>query len=138
MIIRDATPEDLARVAETSISRGIKEHPPTIDYVYAVEHEGEILCVGGVKMMNPSSAWVWVDMSAFATTHLIMTYRSIRDWMEEMMEVHGIQRLMAAVVCDFNEAIRMAEHLGFKCESVLRKWKNDKDAFMYVKFKEKT
>ncbi len=136
MKIRDATVEDMKEVSETSISRGIKEQITATDYVYALEDEGVVLCVGGIKMMNETSAFVWIDMAAAATKQLIVVYRTLWDWMDTLIKVHNIQRLMAAVICDFNEAIRMVEHLGFKRESTMRNWKNGKDAYLYVRFKE--
>lgn len=134
MKLRDATQQDLTTVAGRSVSRGcFGEMPTVIDYVYALEHDGELLGVGGIKMMNATTAWAWVDMTDLALKHKIVAYQTIRDWMDRLVKLNGIRRLMAAVDTEFEEGIRMAEHLGFERESLMLKWSGDKPAHMYVR-----
>ena len=131
MEFRTATTEDLVFAADHSISRG-KMQPDCIDYVYTLEHDGVPLCVGGFKMMNHTTAWCWIDITDIAGKHIIAMYRVIRDWIDNFKEKHNLIRLQAGVECDFEEAIRMVEHLGFKKESIMRKHTNGRDVFMYV------
>ena len=134
MKFREATKEDFNFLAQHSISRG-KMHPERIDYVCTLEHEGKPLCLGGFKLMNYDTAWCWVDIADTAGGHTIAMYRVIKEWIDEFIKDHDLTRLQATVECDFEEAIRMVQHLGFKKESIMKKYVNGKDAFCYVRLR---
>lgn len=135
MNFREAVPSDFAFVAEHSASRGcFAKQPLVVDYVCALEHEGNLLGIGGVSLLNASTSWGWFDLTPFAKGHMIAVYRVIREWMDKLAETHGITRMMAAVECDFPEAVRTVKHLGFECESVMRRFFDGKDGYMFVKF----
>ena len=133
MLIRNATPTDIKAVAVMSISRGNKEFPESVDHVYAAEHDGAVLGVGGIKLMTPTVAWCWMDWSEGIRGHMIPIYRMVWDWLDTLVKLHGLKRLMAAVECDFPEAIRTVEHLGFHQESIMLNWNGDKSAYLYVR-----
>jgi RimJ/RimL family protein N-acetyltransferase len=134
MKFREATKEDFDFVADHSVSRG-KVHPDHIDYVYTLEHNGQPLCIGGFKMLNYDTAWCWVDITDVAGNHTIAMYRVIRDWIDSFIAEHDLTRVQATVECDFTEAIRMVKHLGFHKESIMKKYVNNRDAFMYVRMR---
>ncbi len=132
MNFRTATEEDLAYMAEHSISRGIqKQCPEETDYVYALEHEGAVLGVGGFRLINKTTAWCWVDLSSDSGSHILTVHRVMKEWIESFVKEHGIVRLQAYIECDFTEAITLVQHLGFKKESIMEKFMGDKEAFMY-------
>lgn len=133
MEFRQATKEDFDFVADHSVSRG-KIHPDQTDYVYTLEHDGHPLCIGGFKLLNYDTAWCWVDITDVAGKHTIAMYRVIRDWIDSFVKEHNLTRIQATVECDFDEAISMVCHLGFKKESIMKRYVNNKDAFMYTKF----
>lgn len=134
MKIRETTREDLDFMADNSISRGIvKNQPDRIEFCYSLEHEGKLLGMGGIRMINLTTAWCWIDMSHNAGGHIIAIYRVIKEWMYELVEDKGIKRLQAYVVTDFPEAVRMVQHLGFEKESILKNFMGDKDAYLYVR-----
>jgi RimJ/RimL family protein N-acetyltransferase len=132
MNFREATKEDFDFVADHSVSRG-KVHPECTDFVYTLEHDGQPLCIGGFKMLNYDTAWCWIDITDVAGKHTIAMYRVIRDWIDNFTEEKQLTRIQATVECDFEEAIRMVQHLGFKKESIMKRYVNNKDAFLYVK-----
>ena len=115
MIFRESTKEDFDFVADHSVSRG-KVHPDCIDYIYTLEHEGIPLGIGGFKLMNYDTAWCWVDLTDASGCHIRSVYRVVKEWIDEFMEEKHLTRLQATVECDFEEAIRMVQHLGFKKE----------------------
>ena len=134
MEFRETTTEDLAYMASHSISRGIQKHcPEQIDYLYTLEHEEKPLMTGGFRLINCTTAWCWVDLSDMAGSYPVASYRVIKEWINLFAQEHGIKRLQAYVECDFKEAIRMVEHLGFKWESNMKNFMGDKDAFMYAR-----
>ena len=130
MIIREAIEEDFNHIK--SISRGIQKHcPEQVDFTYTLEHEGDPLMVGGFRLINLTTAWCWVDMSTSSRRHLRASYRTLKEWIDQFSAEHGIRRLQAYVECDFPEAVRMVEHLGFVWESDMENFMGDKDASMY-------
>jgi len=134
MHIRPATEADLQAIGERSVSHGcFSEMPATTDVVYALEHDGELLAVGGIKQMNPTCGWVWVDLAPQALENQIALFRILRDYIGYLMHEKGLTRLMAAVEVDFPEAVRMAQHLGFHEESVMPNWIDDRPALMFVR-----
>lgn len=134
MIFRETIQKDIDFVADHSVSRGISKHQPErIDYCYTLEHEGKVLCIGGFRLINLTTAWCWLDLTDVAGVYIIVCYRVIKEWLDIFVEEHGIKRLQCYVECDFPEAIRMVEHLGFKEESVMKNFVGDKGAYMYVK-----
>ena len=132
MNFRKATTEDLEFVAKHSISQGIKENPTSVDYVYALEHEGNILGVGGFKVLNKTAAWCWMDWTSFSLYNKIMTYRVTKEWLQERTKSLGIKILMAAVREHFTEAIRTVTHLGFEKSIRLPKFFGEEDAYLYI------
>jgi len=136
MNFRESTPEDIEFVADHSISRGIaKCQPEQIEYCYTLEHEGKVLGVGGFRLINLTTAWCWTDWTYFTGKHIIVCYRVVKEWIDIFIEEHKLKRLQAYVECDFPEAIRMVEHLGFEKEfdKPMKNFVGDKDAFLYVR-----
>ena len=132
MEFREATQSDMDALADKSISRGIqKQCPEQTEYMYALEHEGLVLMIGGFRMINVATAWCWVDISSDAGNHLLAAYRVIRDWIEAFCKEKKIVRLQAYVETDFTEAISMVQHLGFTKESIMERFMGDRDAFLY-------
>lgn len=132
MIFRETTQEDLDFMADHSVSRGIaKYQPECIDYCYTLEHEGKPLGIGGFRLINKTTAWAWLDLTDLADSHIAVCYRVIKEWMDKFVEEHQLKRLQAYIECDFSEAIRLAQHLGFGWESTMENFMGDKDAFMY-------
>ena len=132
MNFRKAKTEDLEYVAQHSISKGIKEFPTSVDHIFTLEHEGDILGVGGFKLLNEYTAWCWMDWTNSALVYKISTYRVVREWLDEFRKQFGIKLLMAAVREHFAEAIRTVTHLGFEKSIRLPKFFGEEDAYLYI------
>lgn len=137
MEFRHATQDDIGDVAETTISQGIKDVPECIDLVYCLEHEGKKLAVGGVKLLVPGTAIAWFSYSQHAKDHIITVYRTTKEWLAKLMEIHSLTRVMAFVRADFPAAIRTAMHLGFELETTMPRFFGEDAAMVFVKFAEK-
>lgn len=134
MLLRETTTDDIAFAADHSASRGCFDKiPERYDYSYTLEHEGQVLGMGGIILINPTTAWAWVDIMDIGIKKFRSGYRILREWLDELRALHQIQRLQVYVETDFPEAIRMAEHLGFERESTMKNFVGDKDAYMYVR-----
>ncbi len=133
MKLRETTSEDLIYVAEHTVSRGCSAPPEKVDFIYTLVHDSKILGAGGLKLINPTTAWCWVDITDEAQGYMTLGYRVIKEWLDELIETHKLKRLMAAIETDFEEAIRMVEHLGFERESTMPYWRNDNSAYLYVR-----
>jgi RimJ/RimL family protein N-acetyltransferase len=134
MQFRETTQEDLDFVADHSVSRGIaKYRPECIDYCFTLEHDGKPLGIGGFRLINLTTAWCWIDITDLANKHITVYYRVIKEWTDKFAEEHQLKRLQAYIECDFPEAIRMVQHLGFEWESTMKNFMGDKDAYLYVR-----
>ena len=127
-------PEDVPFVQGHTISHGMVMSEEAVLYeAFALEHEGKVLGAGGIRMIVPGTAWAWVDLTGYALTRVKTCYRVIAEWMEKLVERHQIHRLQAYVDLEFEEAVRLVEHLGFTRESIMWDFLGDKPAAMYIK-----
>lgn len=135
MEIREAIQSDIDYlVAGNSTSRNcFDEQPEKIDFVYTLEHEGKILVVGGLRLLNLQTAWCWMDFTEDALKMKKSVYRAIRIWLDTFVKDMGIVRLMCPVKTDFQQAISMVEHLGFSREVLMKRFYGENDAYLYTK-----
>ena len=134
MKFREAILSDLEFVADHTISRGcFNELPNVIDHVYALEHEGVVLGIGGLKILNPHTAWCWMDWTEYSKGHIYTGYRIVSEWLDIAIKEFGLTRIMAAIEPDFNTAIRTVEHLGFHLESEMPGFFGEKPGLLYVR-----
>lgn len=135
MIFREMNQSDIEYMKNHSVSRGIlSKMPEQTEHNFALEHEDDVLGIGGIRMINTVTAWGWIDMSDHAGGHIVVVYRVIKEWMARICEEKGIKRLQAYIEPDFPDAVRMAQHLGFVKESVMECFLPDgRDAFMFVR-----
>lgn len=131
----ELTQTDIDAVKDNSISRGIlSKQPQEIDFSYALRHEGKVLVIGGFRLINTATAWGWLDLTHHAGEHIIKVYRAIKEWTEIFCRDKGIKRLQCYVEIDFEEAKRTVEHLGFRYESTMANFVDNKPAYMFVRF----
>ena len=130
MNFRVGTVEDLELMQ--SLNHQERKFDEVIDHIYTLEHNGEILGVGGFRMIVPETAWCWVDFSAYGVKHIRDTYRVTRDWIDGWAEKTGVKRLQAFVK-DSEKEMRLVNHLGFEQESRMKNFYGDDDAFLYAR-----
>ncbi len=134
MDFRETTEKDLEYMADHSVSRGIqKRQPEQLEYMFTLEHEGEVLGTGGFRLINSTTSWCWLDMSDKSGKHIRTCYRVIKEWIDIFVKEHGLKRLQAYIEPDFEESIRMVAHLGFRYEFTMKNFIEDKDALMFIK-----
>jgi hypothetical protein len=131
MILRPATEADLIAARNDAIAPGVeKECPEDINHLDCIEHEGKVLAVGGAKMLNSHSAWVWVGLTSHAREHMVILYRAIRDWLDGF----NLELMMASVAVGFEEGERLAEHMDFMRQCRLPGYFGPKgDAWLYIR-----
>ena len=135
MEFRAMTQADLDYLSEHSISRGIaKKLPDEVEWSYALEHEGVTLGIGGIRLINSTTAWGWLDLSDKAGENIYTVYRVIKEWMEKLCKEKGIKRLQAYTEIGFRDAETLIKHLGFHDESVMFDFIGDLPARMWAQF----
>jgi len=145
MNFRQLQQSDVEYMAENSYDKDFyKQVPAQTEFDYALEHDGDILGVGGFRMKNNTTAWCWFDLSTKAAEHTIVCYRVIKEWIEGyegkdghvpgFCETHGILRLEAYVKVGFEAGARTVEHLGFEWEHRMMKFIGQSPADRYVKY----
>jgi len=132
MNFREATFEDIKYMAENSINQTEKKLVERVDYVYALEHDGNLLGIGGFRLIVPTCAWCWIDLSRYGIDNLKELYRTTREWMETFSISMGIVRLQA-FVRNNEKHIRLVKHLGFERESTMKNFYGGDDAYLYVR-----
>lgn len=135
MQLREATPSDYAYLAANTASRGcFKNQPSRIEFSYALEHDGQVLGIGGIQLLNTTTAWCWMDWAQLGKEdHHRVLYRVAVEWLDIMMDQHRLRRVMASVDATFPEAIRTVEHMGFHREGVMRNFFGDTDGLLYAR-----
>ena len=132
MNFREATFEDIKYMAENSINQTEKKLVERVDYVYALEHDGNLLGIGGFRLIVPTCAWCWIDLSRYGIDNLKELYRTTREWMETFSISMGIVRLQA-FVRNNEKHMRLVKHLGFERESTMKNFYGGDDAYLYVR-----
>jgi len=125
-----ATQDDLELAAEAE-GPDIREYPRSIDYPVSLRHEGQLLAVGGIKLLWMGTAWAWFFWFPAARAHKYTLYRVVKEWLDVQIAVHGLKRVMAAVHQDYPEGCRTVEHLGFEVEAVLPRCFGEQTGVLY-------
>lgn len=132
MEFRETTLADYDYMAEHSESGGIQKHEPDqLVYMTTLDDDGVILGYGGFRLINQYTAWCWVDFTADGKKKAVTMYRAIKEWIDLFADKHGLKRLQAYVDPEYEAAIRLVEHLGFKKESTMENFLGDRHASMY-------
>lgn len=134
MRIRELTIEDYDYVCEYGINRGvIKNQPEQLEYSYTLEHEGKVLVIGGIKLINHTTAMCWIALTCWAKEHIIDSYRVISEWMELICKEKQIRCLLAFVDAGFEAGERTVLHLGFDRKCRIDSFNGDSPADLYVR-----
>lgn len=141
MEFRLATADDILKVRQNPLHTEHKEPPDMgeIFHIFALDDDnGELIGVGGFQLITNTTAWVWVELSKNVNDNLIVTYRVLRDWIEQYCRNNGIIRLQCFIDESFPQSIRLAEHLGFDHESrhLMHRFFNDRSAWLYYRIME--
>ena len=130
---RESKPEDFQHMIEHSTNKTVDRKPfERVDYSYTLEEDGKPVGMGGFSLIVPETYWCWIDLTEDAEKNIVTCYRVIRDWMNKFAESMEIKRLQAFIK-DRPRHIRLAEHLGFERESVMKNFYGNEDGFMYRK-----
>ena len=125
MKFRESKPEDFDYVIP------IKERPQLVDFYYTLEHEGNVVGVGGIRLITSATAWCWFTLTEHAEGHTKTVYRVLKEWILIMVKEKKIKRLQAHIDPDSPEAIRTVQHLGFEKECIMEGFLGDKNALLY-------
>ena len=134
MKFRAATVEDIEYFKEHSINtKADRSDIQQMDYPYTIEDdEGTLLAMGGFRMIIPSCAWTWIDLSDKGTKQIKGVYRIVKSLRDGWTKYHNVTRLQA-FVRDLDPNKRFMEHFGFKQESLMKNFYGKEDAYMYVR-----
>jgi len=135
MNFRQLTQQDIDWMRENTGDKAFwKSLPERVDYDYCLEHCGDVLCAGGVRLMNETTAVGWIDISPKGHEHIVLCYRTISEWMIQLCQSIGIIRLEAYVREGFGAGVRTVEHLGFSFERKVPRYFGNTDAMLFVRF----
>lgn len=140
MIFRKATQEDLDFVRENPFEGMLKDYPhlqiPDKNCITAIWGE-KIVGIGGLMIYWNGRGRLWLMMTADCKKdglNGVIALSTIREKIEELIIGNNLWRVEATIECNFTQAIKMIEFLGFKRESKMKYFLPDKsDAYMYVR-----
>lgn len=80
---------------------------------YTAIHDGEPIAVAGILPCWHGRAIAWAFLSDMGANHFISVHRAVKKFLDGCY----VHRIEMSVDCDFPEAHRWAEMLGFKMEA---------------------
>lgn len=118
------------------------------DYIYTLYDEGDVLAIGGIRMMNKTTCIIWIDLSKNGIERSRHVWRTIVEWTEGYIdsdgnycpgfyEFMGIVRVEAYVKEGFEAGLRFVKHLGMKYDRVVDNYLGKDNAVLYVKLFER-
>jgi hypothetical protein len=132
MFCRELTQADIEYLKVHSISRGIfNVVPEETQWNYALVDGDTTLLVGGISLINATTAWCWIDMADTSLAKICTTLRVMIDYQYMLCAEHKIRKLICYVEDDFAEAQRLVEHLGYKFQFTMPNFVGDKPARIY-------
>jgi hypothetical protein len=131
MHIREATIDDVEFCQQRSVSRFKGYAPDVIDFAYCIADDETRYGIMYIKLFAPGAAMVGVNMADTMKSKVFSLYRFMGDWLNTVVETHGIRCLLAFVHADFEDAIRLVEHLGFVRKATLETFNNGSPGFLY-------
>ena len=136
MELRDLVESDLDYCKSHDISRNKFTDPDErVDFAWTLEHEGQILGIGGIQKITDCCAWAWISMTPDALKHIPTIFRTLREYTVQVCQSVGITRLQAWSVIGFEESRRLLEHLDFEKEGKpMQDFVDGKPAQLYVRF----
>ena len=133
MNFREATLEDIELMASLSVNQDTERKiGEPLDFVYTLEHKGELLVVGGFRMIVPTTAWCWLDLSEYGVKHIRDSFRTIKEWGGKWAKANGVKRLQC-FTRDQEDKKRLVTHCGFKQESIMKNFYGDEDAILFAR-----
>lgn len=105
-------------------------------HAFTLFYDGQILCYGGVLLYRQGFGEAWILCSELAMKHPFVVYRKSIEILNLIIDVNKLYRVQATVRCDWKQARKYLEHLGFKKEGRLKKYGPDQsDYYMYSRVK---
>ena len=140
MNFRPTTQSDLDYVKANPLQESVKALPDMhpIGDCRTASIGDVIIGVGGVVLLWPGVGEFWLMLTKDVKEHTssLTVMRGIKEFIDEIIEVRGIDRAQSILRADFDAAIKMNEFLGFKREGLMRKYLPDgSDAYIYARVK---
>lgn len=90
-------------------------------YAWTVEHNDEILMVGGIIKMWEGRGQLWALVSKYAGAHMVGLHRVVLEHIAQ----YGFNRVEATVDVGFKEGVRWIKMLGFEFEGYMKAYRPD-------------
>ena len=95
----------------------------------------KIIGCAGILPVWSGVGHAWVVLGSDYKKHRIWLHKQVKDMFFKIAVGMKFRRVQANVQCDFYDAVRWIEALGFEGESVMKEYGPDgKDHYMYTRF----
>ena len=125
--------EETFKIVDKEMDRLIKDNHKGCSFTGFAEDK--IIGCAGILPIWDGLGHAWVVMGKDYKKHRIWIHKQVRDMFLKIAVGMKFRRVQANVQCDFYDAVRWIEALGFTPESILRQYGPDaKDHYMYTRF----
>ena len=93
--------------------KGWKERGPA----YTLVIDDQIIGCGGVVLMSHRIGEAWTLLSSLFYKYPKTSYKTIKQYLQQIIEKEKLKRIQAVIYPNQNRAIRFIEHLGFHNET---------------------
>jgi hypothetical protein len=138
MEVRTFQPADLYAIAIQQQQESVRDAMSTPGYgealaaagpAFTATQDGEIMACAGVITQWHGNARAWAILSQDAGRCMLSLTRQIARW----LHFNNAGRVDCAVDCEFDEAVRWVELLGFAREGRMRAYTPERrDCFLYA------
>ena len=84
---------------------------------YTLFIDGEPVAAGGMFLRHKGVGDVWLSVSTKATKTPKLVIKTIKEYIEKVMQAAELKRLQTPILADFTTGLRFASALGFQCET---------------------
>ena len=125
--------EETFKIVDKEMDRLIKDNHKGCSFTGFTEDK--IIGCAGILPIWEGLGHAWVVMGKDYKKHRIWIHKQVQDMFFKIAVGKKFRRVQANVQCDFYDAVRWIEALGFEPESILRQYGPDgKDHYMYTRF----
>jgi len=124
---------EIFKHVDKDLDRLIKKHNKGCSFTGCTTEK--IIGCAGILPIWGGVGHAWVVMGNDYRKHRIWIHKQVKDIFIKIAIGMHFKRVQANVQCDFYDAVRWIEALGFERESVLKRYGPDgKDHYMYARF----
>jgi RimJ/RimL family protein N-acetyltransferase len=95
--------------------------------------DGEVVACGGIVIPWPGSGHAWALTSELVEDYTLTFHKTFKRMIAFLEREHGLRRIETPVHAQYVVSQRWLKRLGFRPESLMRRWLGGEDYYQYVR-----